>query len=345
MSRSWLEISRARLVHNLHLIRSIIGPSVDIIAVLKADAYGHGMRPASRVLWQEGVRRFAVAFLDEAIELRQSLPKAEILILGGIDAREETACAELNLIPAVVDEQAPLADLRVHLLVDTGMTRLGVNWARCEKLIASLGDRVIGAFSHFASADSDQEFCRLQLQRFEEATRGHALFRHFSNSAGIRLLEGRFEAVRPGLALYGIDPGISLGSLEPIMSWKTRLVSISRVPEGTCVGYNAGFVTRRESLIGVLPVGYADGYSRLLSNRGIVRIRSSLAPVVGYVSMDMITVDLTDLETVQIGDQVTLLEGTPDSPLSASALARNLNTIPWEVLTSIGPRVARIWKD
>jgi len=333
------------MVHNLHLIRSIIGPSVDLIAVVKANAYGHGMREAGTLLWQEGVRRFAVACFEEAAELRQHLSSAEILILGGISSEEEASCSKLNLIPALVDEHTPLSNLAVHLLIDTGMTRLGVNWSRCAQILDSLGNRVRGVFSHFASAESDPEYCQVQLRRFKQAISGRRLFRHLSNSSGIALPECRFEAVRPGLALYGIDPGVPLGDLKPIMSWKTRIVSISRVPAGTRVGYSSGFITRRESLIGVLPVGYADGYSRSLSNRGIVRIGSALAPVVGYVSMDMITVDLTDVNPVQIGDEVVLLEAAPNSPLSASSLARILRTIPYEILTSIGPRVGRVWKD
>jgi alanine racemase len=191
----------------------------------------------------------------------------------------------------------------------------------------------------------DPEYTQLQIERFLRATSGLAVRRHVCNSAGLQFPAGHLDLVRPGLALYGISPGPAPDPLKPILSWKTRILTINDFPSGTPVGYGGSFVTRRRSRIGVLSVGYADGYNRLLSDQGNVKTSAGLAPVVGRVSMDLTTVDLTELPNVTIGQEVTVLDNDPKSTLSARSLAAQTDTIPYEVLTSIGARVDRLYLE
>ncbi len=294
-------------------------------------------------LWSDGVRDFAVATLPEAFAVREALPDAGILVLMGCSPGEESSFLRYRLTASVFDSRQKTAAVPSEVKIDTGMTRAGVAWKEAHEFIAGFQGKLVGVFSHFSSADDDDEITRIQLGRFQEATRGLNLRRHISNSAGLRFSDAHLDAVRPGLALYGIAPCPEVADVEPILEWKTRILTVRPVPAGTPIGYNGTFVTRRDSQIAVLPVGYADGYSRGLSNRGSVRIGGRLAPVVGRVSMDLTTVDVSDIPTVSPGDEAVLLEADPGSPISAAGLAEMLGTIPYEVLTSIGPRVERVY--
>jgi len=289
------------------------------------------------------VREFAVATLPEAIAVREALPEAGILVLMGCSPGQESSFLAHRLTASIFDSRQRSAVVPSEVKIDTGMTRVGIPWDEAREFITAFRGKLVGVFSHFSSADEDDEVTRIQLERFQEATRGLNLRSHISNSAGLRFPDAHLDAVRPGLALYGIAPCPEVADVEPILEWKTRILTVRPIPPGTPIGYNGTFVSRRDSRIAVLPVGYADGYSRALSNRGSVRIGGKLAPVVGRVSMDLTTVDVSDIRSVSPGDEAVLLEADTASPISAAGLAEMLGTIPYEVLTSIGPRVERVY--
>jgi len=343
MKRSWVEVSLSKLQHNHSVIRQLIPSQTEIIAVVKANAYGHGMAQVASTLWGCGVRSFGVADVREGVELRRVLSDAEITVFGGCDPGSEKAFASADLTAALFDDRALPADLKVQLKIDTGMGRLGVPWAGAEKFAGEYPGLITGVYSTFSSSDQSRESTLQQLQRFNEITSKLGMRRHISNSAGLQYSEAHLDAVRPGLALYGIALCPALAALRPILRWKARIMTVNELQAGATVGYARNFTTSRPSRIAVLPVGYADGYRRLLSNRGKVLTEFGLAPVVGNVSMDLTAIDVTDLPEVRAGDDVVLLDDDPGSELSAVQLAASLETIPYEILTLIGPRVERVY--
>lgn len=343
MIRSWVEVSLPRLAENVRAIQGRLPSKTRIIAIVKANAYGHGMKPVAQRLYESGIRDFGVANLQEALELREILSDARILVLGGCLKGEEEAFRSGRLTAGVFDRHwVPPSDIPVEVKIDTGMTRVGIPWQEASDFIRSLKNQLEGVYSHFAASGSDPEFTRLQLERFLKVSEGLSCPRHICDSAGLPLGETHLDAVRIGLALYGVAPNAGLDYLRPVLAWKARMVSIHEVPAGASVGYGRTLVTDRASRIGVLPLGYADGYNRAWSNRGQVRVRGSLAPVVGRVSMDLTTVDLTDVPEAKVGDEVFLLEADASSLLSTHSLAEKLGTIPYEILTTIGPRITRV---
>jgi len=342
---SWAEISLDRLRHNLDIIRRRIPATTDIIAVVKANAYGHGVEIITKELVRNGVTAFAVATLQEAIDLRAWAPTQSILVFEGCQHEEEDLFKDYRLMASVFDYRDNLEGIPVHVKIDTGMTRLGIPWTEARSFLENCPWDIRAVFSHFASADVDPGFSNLQLKRFLDVTSNFDYPRHLSNSAGLALPGTSLDAVRIGLALYGLSPGPKIGDLKPVLTWKTRVISLKEVPAGQAVGYGGTLVTGRRSRIAVVPTGYADGYNRILSNCGQVRIRGKLAPLAGRVSMDMTTIDVTEVPGVETGDEVTLVDGWPDSPLSACNLAAEMQTIPYEVLTSIGTRVERVPAD
>ncbi|MEE8349079.1 MAG: alanine racemase [Acidobacteriota bacterium] len=343
MKPSWVEVSLSRLQENVASIQGSLSDSTRIIAVVKANAYGHGVESVSKSLFDSGIGDFAVATLDEAIHLRLSVPEGKILVLQGCVKGEEEAFRKHDLTAALYDLQHLPKDIEFEVEINTGMARLGIPWTEANHQIRELQAEITGLYSHFASSDTDPDFTQLQLERFEEATADLPYPRHISNSAGLLFQEAHLNAVRLGLLLYGIPPSPSLDWVKPILCWKTRILALQTVASGQSIGYSRTFVTSRDSVIGVLPVGYADGYNRLFSNRGQVRVRDQLAPVVGLVNMDLISVDLTDVSDAVVGDEVVLLENNQDSPISVTAWAKALGTIPYEVLTSISDRVERVY--
>ena len=374
MNRCWVEISLPRLRANLEAVGEYLGSSqlavgswqfpnpesairhqdsgLDprppaIIAVVKANGYGHGLVGTARCLFESGVRDFAVSWVDDAVALRQALPGGRILVLGGISPGEENVFREHRLRAVVFDDQPVGPDVQVELKIDTGMTRLGVPLQESRGWIEKFGDRLAGVFSHFGSADCDPEFTRLQTERFLEATAEAGCRRHLCNSAGLAYPEAWLDAVRVGLVLYGVPPCSRLAGLplQPALSWKTRILAINRVPAGRSSGYGGTFTARRPSRLGILPVGYADSYSRLHSNRGQVEVCGRLAPVAGAVSMDLTTIDLTDIPQARPGDEAVLLSNHSASPLSAVSLARQMGTIPYEVLTAIPEQLKRVFVE
>ncbi|MFZ5996703.1 MAG: alanine racemase [Nitrospirota bacterium] len=367
------EINVSALSHNLGIIRAL-APHRPVIAVVKADAYGHGAVEVSRQLVRSGVEYLAVAFTQEARDLREADITAPLMVLFDPDPKDVIA---YNLIPVVADKRAAYAlseearrnnrTIGLHIEVDTGMGRLGIVGDAVKEIleIAALeGIAVEGIMSHFSEADlADASFARLQMERI--TTLQHALaarglkvgFFHLANSAAVLSLpESHFFAVRPGLMLYGYSPfqepgagnrkseyATAITGLKPVMTVKTRMVGLRKLPAGTPISYGRTFITKRESLIGVLSLGYADGFNRLFSSNAEVLVRGKRAPVVGRVCMDMTMIDVTEVEGITEHDDVTVLGKQGDESIDASELAKRIHTIPYEILLSLGSRARRIY--
>lgn len=353
---------------NFQQARNKVGPEVKILSIIKADAYGHGAREVANVLVKAGSDGFGVATLEEGIRLREEGVSSPILVLAGIYSEQIEELLQFNLTPVVADTEIlkrleNLArrrriTLNIHLEVDTGMGRLGLLSSEVDSWLAELAKlkalKIEGVMSHFSETEnSELDYTKDQLESFRHVVEllhaeGHRPpFIHQAKSAGvIGLPPAHFTMVRPGLMLYGIYPSpemLNQIALKPILSWKTRVLQLKRLPKGSSISYGQTFVTERESLIATLPVGYADGYHRLLSNRGSVLVRGKRVPIVGKVCMDLTMVDVTDIREVQQGDEVVLLGTQGRGTISADEIARWADTISYEILTSISSRVPRIY--
>jgi alanine racemase len=360
-------IDHEALRWNFRQIRQKVGPKIKILSMVKANAYGHGATAVAKTLAAEGGDVFGVATLEEGVELRAAGIRQPIIVLAGAYIEQVDQFLQSNLSPVVHESetlrnleravQSQGATLNIHLEVDTGMGRTGFLAAEVDLWLAELMKlkalRIAGVFSHFSDAESANEiYSKNQLRDFLSIIkRLHSVGItppqvHMAKSAAILTVpDSHFGMVRPGLALYGIYPSPQLSqeiALKPVLSWKTRILQLKRVPEGTHLGYGRTFVTKRESLIGTLPLGYADGYQRLFSNRAVVLVRGGRAPVAGRISMDLTTIDVTDIDGVQQGDDVVLIGRQRDETISADEMASWANTISYEILTSIGARVPRI---
>ncbi len=374
-------ISRGAIRANLRAIRRRAGEGVSLCPAVKAHAYGHGLDLVLPVLAAEGVEQVAVAGLDEALQARKLGWTGGILCFGaplaGDPAGDQIASAETAVSAGVActvshpQELHALAraaqrsgrPVEVHIKVDTGMGRMGLLPEPAADFILQAarqpGVRLAGVYSHFATADEpDPAFAREQLSRFRTlieklraaGIREDVLF-HCANSAALfRMPEARLDMVRPGLSLYGYwqpcgEPRPA--DLKPAMRVVSRIAAVRPLPAGHGVGYGRSFVTARPSLIGVVPIGYGDGYRRELGGRAVMSLEPvrdqarRLVPVVGRISMDQTTVDLTDAGDVRAGDPVTVIDDDPASPHSVEALARLLNTIPYEVTCLMTSRVLR----
>ncbi len=352
------EIDLNGLVNNFLSIKAFVQkrkPACKIIAIVKADAYGHGTVEVARALESFDLYAFGVAFFEEAVALREAGINSKILVLFD---REVDGIFKYCLVPVIFDiKQAEILSkeavrrgviLPVHVKVETGMGRLGIYDNPCkviEEIAEMKNIKIEGIMSHLSKAE-DKEWTQEQLKKFEALKKSlyqvgiNSIF-HISNSQGIAYENALFDAVRPGLMLYGYG---FLDNLVPCMSVKTRLLDIRRLPKGTPISYGGTFVTKRDSMIGVVPVGYADGYFRNLSNKAEVLVRGKRAPVVGIVCMDLTMIDLTDVAEAKIDDEVILIGRSGKEQITASDLAQWANTIPYEVLTSLGNRAKRIYK-
>lgn len=365
------EINLANLRHNLRVMQRAAG-GAEVWAVLKADGYGHGAKAVARTLERAGASGLCVALLEEGVELREAGIKSPILVMGGYYGRAWGELLRHELTPVVFDvaHVEALADevrfsgsepIALHVKVDTGMSRLGVLPSEIGRLGAALLHhpevRLDGLMTHFACADSEASFIDEQLDRFDEAGRSlrkmglSPRVRHAANSAAVlRSPRARLDMVRPGIALFGVSPQPGLSTeLRPVMRVKSELVAVREIAAGTAVGYGSTWRAARKTTIATLPMGYADGLSRALSNRGHVLVRGKRAPIVGVVSMDMTMIDVTDIEGVRLGDEVVVL-GSQKGVLGQDAIgseeiATLLDTIPWEVLTSVSRRVPRFYRE
>ncbi len=353
---------------NLGTVRRMVGHGVEVLAVVKADAYGHGDIETARALCDEHVRRLGVATVAEGTRLRESGIEAAIVVLGSIFPDDTATLVRYSLNPVVpnLDLLRHLdtfgaqhgVDIPCHLKLDTGMGRLGLPPAAVEKWLPELAAlkavKLQGIMSHFARAEEPESpSSRAQLRAFRQTLErmraaGHGPApAHMANSAAIMgLPEARFDMVRPGGMLYGIfshPPLAERVRLAPALTWKTRVLQVKTLPKHSPVSYGGTFVTGRASVIATLPVGYADGYKRALSNRAAVLIRGQRAPVVGRVTMDLTMVDVTDIAGVQPGDEVVLLGPQGHETISAEEMAGWADTISYEILTSISPKIPRYY--
>jgi len=362
------EINLEALRWNLHSAKKRAG-AAKVWAVLKADAYGHGAPAVARTLERAGADGFCVALLEEGIELREAGIVAPVLVMGGYYPGAHAEVIARKLTPVVYDvsqieafarlarsgdAQKPIA---VHLKVDTGMARLGVTMHALPDLAKSLGDfpevEVAGLMTHLACAESGPEATTEQMTLFDEATAllaKHGIrppIRHAANSAALASSPSSIlDAVRPGIAIFGAG---GAPDLKLVMRVRTEIVSLRDLPKGAPVGYGATFRTTRPSRIATIPMGYADGLSRALSNAGHVLVRGKRAPIVGAVSMDMTMIDVTDFPGVSLRDEAVVL-GAQEGPLGKDAIdadeiARAIGTIPWEVLTAVSRRVPRFYRE
>jgi alanine racemase len=372
--RTWAEVSLGALGENFHAVQKHVGKNVTICAVVKADGYGHGAVECARALESEGALWLGVTDAAEGLALRGAGVTARILLMTGIWKGEEDAIVAQNLTPTIWEhwhiealERAARkrqSVLPVHLKLDTGMTRLGATREAlprlCEMLSACKHLSLEGVSTHFASAEVlDAEDAVRQTKRFEEGlavVQSYGLqppLVHMGNSAAMSARPETWKTmVRPGIALYGYSLAFTRGGnpaevaplpLHPVLSWKTRVLTVKEVGAGQAVGYVGTFVTRARSRIAVLPVGYADGYPRLLSNRARVIVGSDYAPVVGRVSMDLTIVDVTHIRDVAVGDEVVLIGENNGKSVDAVELARLCESVPYEILCGLSQRVPRVY--
>jgi len=363
-------VDLAALRWNFQQARKKVGRGVKILSVVKANAYGHGAPAVARVLAEAGSDAFGVATLEEGIALRKAGIQSPVLVLAGVYPEQLDELLQNGLTPVVCELEA-LRRLEVearrrgvtldfHLKVDTGMGRLGFLPSEIDSWLPELKElealKLEGLLSHFSYAESvEGDYTQKQLERFRallEQLRSAGFdppLVHIANSAAVVTLPAaHFSMVRPGLMLYGAYPSPEMASqvtLKPVLTWKTRVLQLKKVPKGTSISYGQTFVTKRESLIATLPVGYADGYHRLLSNRGCVLVRGKRAPIVGRVCMDLTMADVTEVRGVEQGDEVILLGKQGEEHISADEMAGWAETISYEILTSISARVPRIRYD
>ena len=364
MNPTVVEIHLPSLRHNLQEVTRRIGTAA-VLAIVKANAYGHGAVPVSQTPLDAGAHQLGVATVEEGLELRTAGITAPILVMGGVyDIPTLQRSTLTPVLPSrdAVEAAARLADPRtlplpVHLKVDTGMGRLGLAPEDALALLRSDWPPSLhleGVMSHLASADEpDGGPTERQLARFRSfldgiQTAGLKVPRaHIANSAAIlRFPSSRFDLVRPGLMLYGYAARSTPSTdLRPVLTWKTRVIQVKRVDKGQPVSYGGTFVAPRPSTLAVLPIGYADGYSRAFSNKGHVLIGGRPAPVAGRVCMDLTVVDVTDHPAVQPGDEAVLLGLQGSAAITADDLAAWQNTISYEILCQIGPRVTRVYLE
>lgn len=359
--RVWAEIDLAALRHNISVVRRTLEPGVRTLAVMKADAYGHGALPAAWTALQAGCEMIGVGDSTEALELRESGIAGPILILGAIVEEEiprvvqhdiSVTVHSADLLPLLSEEARRRGrSLRVHLKIDTGMARLGASPGRALDVARAVLDRrnleLEGLSTHFACA-ANPDAVREQLDLFrsvaDELRRDGITppILHAANSAAVfTCAESHFDMVRPGTALYGMDPGplarLNLG-LRPVLSLKTQIAFLKGVPEGTALGYDGRHTTSKPTRVATCPAGYNDGIPYALSNRGEAVLRGRRVSVVGSVTMDYILLDVGEVPDAAVGDEVTLI----GAGLKAEDLARRAGTIPLEITCRLGKRVGRI---
>jgi len=362
------EINLSLLQSNLKNIRTKVGKNVNIMGIVKANAYGHGLVEISKSLVNFGVEYLGVGFLEEGIELRTAGITSPILVLGGVLGTQvqkflsfdlEITVSSLELAERINDEVAKSngRKARVHLKIDTGMERLGIHSEHAvtfaEKVARLPKLDVVGIFSHFASSEKDKSFTQFQLQQFTsileqlEKKNIEIPFKHIANSGAI--LNGSdsyFNIVRPGIMMYGVYPSREAEktiSVMPILSLKSKIVYLKEVAANKSISYGRTYFTNRTSRIATIPIGYGDGYFRTLSNNVDVLINGKRFPSVGTICMDQMMLDVTDGENIHVGDDVTLIGKDGNEEISVEELANKIGTNSYEVLTNISTRVPRVY--
>ena len=361
-------ISLNDLEHNLSVVQSKIGKKTSVMAAVKAEAYGHGMAAVSQKLYSLGVKSFAVACLDEALSLRNTLPDCEILILGFTHPSQAAVLSENNIAQTIysLDFAKELSrycalnnvEVKCHIAFETGMGRIGFCDAHSAIESAKLyGINIIGAFTHFPRADmTDEEsiaFTKNQVNKFVNMTNElkkagiESLVCHCANSAAaMKYPEFHFDMVRVGIALYGLAPNpedSAYDGLKPIMQLKTPISHIKKVEKGATIGYGSSFVAKEEMTVATVPCGYADGYLRSLSS-GYVLVCGKRAKILGRICMDQMMIDITNIPEAKLFESVTLFGNSDDKHLSVNELAKLSNTINYEIICGITKRVVRVYE-
>lgn len=362
---TWLEVDLAAVQHNFEEARRVVAPGVGVFPVIKADGYGLGALPIARRL--TGADGFCVALVEEADALRRAGVERPLVLLSGLVAGLEEAVVALGLMPFVSDPRvlpalsraAGTGSVSLFLKVNTGMNRLGMPVTELAGAVAQVralpGLHLAGVVSHMACADLlDHPENNRQVHCLQEvlAATGQIGGRvSLANSAALlSRSDTHFSWVRPGIMVYGASPFFPANvarqiGLRPVVRWCTRVLQVNTLPEGEAVGYGGTFVAWRPSRVALLPVGYADGYNRLLGNRGWVLVAGRRVPVVGRVSMDMIAIDITELPAVTTGHPVTLLGCEGEEEITVEEMAAWRDTIPYEVLCNLGKRVPRYYLE
>lgn len=367
---AWAEINLDNLAHNMREIRRLAKDSAQVTAVIKADGYGHGAKIIAQTLLENGADRFAVAVLDEALELRESGFQVPILILGYTQPERAGAIVRYDLEQAVYSYELAKAlsaeaekqnkKVKVHIKIDTGMGRIGYRSDEASiaqiKQINQLPNLIIeGIFTHFAIADEkDKSFTKEQFDRFVWVTRRleeegiKIRLRHCANSAAIiDLPEMHLDMVRAGIILYGLAPSQDVEldkiDLKQAMSLKVRITHVKEIDRGESVSYGRKFIASNKTKIASLPIGYADGYTRMLSGKAEALVKGKRVPVVGRICMDQCMIDVTGIEDVKVGDEVVLFGTQEGSFISIDEVAEKLGTINYEVVCMIGKRIPRVY--
>jgi len=360
---TWLEIDLDAVATNTGLLKSLVGDKTQIMAVVKANAYGHGAVEVSRVVLKNGATRLAVATLEEGAELREAKINAPILVLGVSTQDDLEALICYNLIAGIGELEVAkrLSEIakkykksaKIHINIDTGMARLGVRAQEALKVIREIKKlpqiTVEGIFTHFASSgEEDKTSTYQQFEQYRQVIDGlkkegiHVPLRHVADSATLLDLPSlHLDMVRPGIAIYGAYPSNSVKNrvgLQPVSSFKTKIISLRNLPPGAKVSYGGTYVTTKLTRVATLPVGYADGYSRVMSNQGQVLIRGRRAPIIGRVCMDHCMVDVTHLPEVEVGDEVILWGKQGKEYISLEEIARKMGTIVYEVVPLVDRR-------
>jgi len=383
---TFAEINLDSFRHNLHSIKSLIGPHVGTMAIIKADAYGHGAIQCAHAAIKEQVNYIGVGIIQEAIELRENGITSPILILGGIYPNEIEDLIKYNLstslsssvIASAISKKAEQANksVGVHIKIDTGMGRLGIQpedfLSLLNNVITCKNLKIEGIFTHLSSADEEDPetthhqisiflnvLKKLRTTNFSKMTNeiDHILF-HSANTAGLlRFPESRFDLVRPGISLFGSFPSPTVASvfdsltnenkatkLRPVMNWKTKIIQIQTLRKGVPISYGGRYVTKNDrTRIATIPVGYADGLSRRLSNNMELLVKETRVKQVGTICMDMCLIDVTSLPDVKMGDEVVIFGSQGNGQIKVEELATKADTIPYEILCGVGKRVPRIY--
>jgi alanine racemase len=363
---TWTEISTESIKHNLTQIKQFVS-NTPVMAVVKTNAYGHGMNRLAQVLYDNGTRFFGVTCVEEGIQLRKLLgTKPGILILGSLYPFDDalTELIRYNLTPTIssieglekLNQAGKHAGLQpaFHLKIDTGMGRIGISPGSTARFIIKLTDahnvRLAGVYTHVSSGDSNPEYTKQQLACFAKTIknlRQNNIIAHAANSS--TLLNHKtswYDMVRPGLCLYGLYPFKNSDKkihLQPALSWKTRIVFLKHVPKGRYISYGCTYKTGRDTTIATVPVGYGDGYNRLLSNNWYMLVEGKKAKITGRVTMDMTMLDVTGIKNVKIGTETVIIGKSVDNQITAEQLAAACDTVCYEIVCNIHTRVPRIY--
>ncbi len=362
----WVEVDLSAIRHNLREIKKLVGKSTALMPVVKADAYGHGAEKVAKIYQDEGVDNFAVANVSEAIELRESGINGDVLVLYNTQDSEikdalshdiSLSLFKKSIAQKLNNDAAKMGKIaKVHIPIDTGMGWYGLSSDETLGFIDYLGSlkhvKIDGMYSHFSKTRS-REFSENQIKTFRSIIKtlegkGITTNFHLAKSSGVIAYDkSHMNMVRPGLMLYGIQPQDTHHTkvnLKPAMSFKTRVFQVRDLPKGTPISYDGTFVTKRDSKVAVLPIGYSNGLSRYLSNRGEIIIKGKKFPIIGNICMNITIIDITDGSAVKEGDEVTLMGKDGNEEITANDIADKVNTTCYEILTSIGSRNQRIYR-